>query len=119
MKKILIIDSEEAIRRVLVKILRQEYCDYKVDTLSSGLEVFRAAIDHHYDLVFTEVDVWNANSLFEWQKILNLFICPVIFVSDKGDIDDAIKIMKAGAYDYITKPPDLNRFLSAARDALK
>lgn len=119
MPKILIIEDEAAIRRVLIKILSEENNTYEVEEAADGLEGMEKIKDQDYDLVLCDIKMpkMDGVEVLEASKKLKPEI-PVVMISGHGDLDTAINTMKMGAFDYISKPPDLNRLLNTVRIAL-
>ncbi len=119
MPKILIIEDESAILRVLKKIISEESKDYEVDEAVNGLEGFEKIEKSDYDLVLCDIKMPKMDGvevLERTQKIKPEI--PFIMISGHGDLDTAVQTMRMGAFDYISKPPDLNRLLNAIRNAL-
>ncbi len=119
MAKILIIEDEAAIRRVLVKILSEENNTYLVEEAEDGLVGMEKIKDDEYDLVLCDIKMPKMDGIevLEAIKILKPEV-PVVMLSGHGDLDTAVHTMKLGAFDYISKPPDLNRLLNTVRNAL-
>jgi DNA-binding NtrC family response regulator len=119
MPKILIIEDETAILRVLKKIITEESKDYEVEEAVNGLEGFEKIEKADYDLVLCDIKMPKMDGvevLERTQKIKPEI--PFIMISGHGDLDTAVQTMRMGAFDYISKPPDLNRLLNAIRNAL-
>ena len=119
MSKILIIEDEAAIRRVLTKILSEESVTYQVEDAEDGLQGFEKIKANEYDLVLCDIKMpkMDGIELLEAVKKLKPEI-PIVMISGHGDMETAIHSMKLGAFDYISKPPDLNRLLNTVRNAL-
>jgi two-component system nitrogen regulation response regulator NtrX len=119
MSKILIIEDEEAIRRVLVKILCEENESYEVDTAEDGVVGLEKIKENDYDLVLCDIKMprMDGVELLEAVKKIDTEI-PIVMISGHGDMETAINTMRIGAFDYISKPPDLNRLLNTVRNAL-
>ncbi|MEL4307617.1 sigma-54-dependent transcriptional regulator [Joostella sp. CR20] len=119
MAKILVIEDEAAIRRVLVKILSEENKNYELAEASDGLEGIELIKKNDYDLVLCDIKMPKMDGVEVLQagKKLKPEI-PFVMISGHGDIDTAVNTMRMGAYDYISKPPDLNRLLNTVRNAL-
>ena len=119
MSKILIIEDEAAIRRVLTKILSEESVTYQVEDAEDGLQGFEKIKANDYDLVLCDIKMpkMDGIELLEAVKKLKPEI-PIVMISGHGDMETAIHSMKLGAFDYISKPPDLNRLLNTVRNAL-
>ena len=119
MSKILIIEDEEAIRRVLVKILTEENKNYQVSEASDGLVGVEALKKEDFDLILCDIKMpkMDGVEVLEAAKKIKPEI-PIVMISGHGDLDTAVSTMRLGAYDYISKPPDLNRLLNTIRNAL-
>jgi two-component system nitrogen regulation response regulator NtrX len=119
MSKILIIEDEEAIRRVLVKILCEENESYIVDVAEDGVIGLGKIKENDYDLVLCDIKMpkMDGVELLEAVKKIDTEI-PIVMISGHGDMETAINTMRLGAFDYISKPPDLNRLLNTVRNAL-
>lgn len=119
MSKILLIEDEAAIRRVLFKILSEESKDYIVEQAEDGLEGINKIRDNDYDLVLCDIKMpkMDGVEVLEAVKKLKPEI-PMVMISGHGDLDTAVNTMRLGAFDYISKPPDLNRLLNTVRNAL-
>ncbi len=119
MPKILLIEDEAAIRRVLVKILTEESNTYEVEEALDGLEGMEKIKDNDYDLVLCDIKMpkMDGVEVLEATKKIKPEI-PFVMISGHGDLDTAVNTMRMGAFDYISKPPDLNRLLNTVRNAL-
>lgn len=119
MANILIIEDESAIRRVLGKILSEENKNYKVSEASDGLEGIELIKDNDYDLVLCDIKMPKMDGVEVLEAIKKIKPeIPVVMISGHGDLDTAVNTMRLGAFDYISKPPDLNRLLNTVRNAL-
>jgi len=117
MPRILIIDDEESIRHTLKDIL--EYEDYKVDTASDGEQGLRILKDEGYDVVLCDVKMPKKDGMEVLEEALKMNPeLQFIMISGHADIQTAVEATKKGAYDFIPKPPDLNRLLVSVRNAL-
>lgn len=117
--RILIVEDEAAIRRVLTRILEDESPSYKVDTAENGEEGLKMITQEDYDLVISDIKMPKMSGdelLVEAKKIKPETV--FVMISGHGDLETAINTMKLGAFDYISKPPDLNRLLTTVRNAL-
>ncbi|HKX87516.1 MAG TPA: sigma-54 dependent transcriptional regulator [Flavobacterium sp.] len=119
MSKILIIEDEAAIRRVLVKILSEESEGYKVDEAEDGVQGLEKAKNEDYDLILCDIKMpkMDGVEVLEAVKKIKPEI-PMVMISGHGDLETAVNTMRLGAFDYISKPPDLNRLLNTVRNAL-
>ncbi len=119
MSKILIIEDEAAIRRVLTKILSEENETYNVEEAEDGAKGFEKIKSTDYDLVLCDIKMpkMDGVELLEAVKKIKPEI-PIVMISGHGDMETAIQTMRLGAFDYISKPPDLNRLLNTVRNAL-
>lgn len=119
MSKILIIEDETAISNVIKSILVDEDKDYEVELAADGEEGINKIKENNFDLVITDIKMPKKDGVqvlieaLEYNPDL-----PFIMISGHGDIETAVDCIKKGAFDYISKPPDLNRFLSTVRNAL-
>jgi two-component system nitrogen regulation response regulator NtrX len=119
MSKILIIEDEEAIRRVLVSILSEENESYQVEVAEDGVVGLAKIKNNDYDLVLCDIKMpkMDGVELLEAAKKIDSEL-PIVMISGHGDMETAINTMRLGAFDYISKPPDLNRLLNTVRNAL-
>jgi two-component system, NtrC family, nitrogen regulation response regulator NtrX len=117
MAAILIIDDERAIRKTLGEILSYE--GYKIDEATDGEEGLKRFAEKPYDVVICDIKMPRVDGIefLEKAREINPDV-PVIMVSGHGNIDTAVEAVKKGAFDYISKPPDLNRLLITLRNAL-
>lgn len=117
MARILIIDDEKAICNTLKEILTYE--KYEVDIANDGAEGIKKAETGNYDLVLSDIKMPKMDGIEVLQKLQEISPdLPVVMISGHGNIDTAVEALKKGAYDYISKPPDLNRLLVTVRNAL-
>jgi two-component system nitrogen regulation response regulator NtrX len=119
MSKILIIEDEAAIRRVLAKILSEESDTYIVEDAEDGVQGLEKIKNNDYDLVLCDIKMpkMDGVEVLEAVKKIKPEI-PMVMISGHGDMETAIQTMRLGAFDYISKPPDLNRLLNTVRNAL-
>jgi DNA-binding NtrC family response regulator len=119
MSRILIIEDEAAIRRVLTKILSEESETYIVEDVEDGIQGLERIKNNDYDLVLCDIKMpkMDGVELLEAVKKIKPEI-PMVMISGHGDMETAIQTMRLGAFDYISKPPDLNRLLNTVRNAL-
>jgi two-component system, NtrC family, nitrogen regulation response regulator NtrX len=117
MSNILIIDDEKAIRKTLSEILSYE--GYKIDEAGDGEEGFRKFREKEYDVILCDIKMPKMDGIefLEKAKDANPDL-PIIMISGHGTIETAVEAVKKGAYDYISKPPDLNRLLITIRNAM-
>ena len=120
MIKILIIEDEEPIRRVLVRILTDEDKAYEVAAAADGKEGLALLGKHNFDLVLCDIKMPKMDGIEVLQSANARKIgIPFIMLTGHGNVETAVEAMKLGAYDFISKPPDLNRLLTAVRHALE
>ena len=120
MSKILIIEDEESIRRVLRKVLIEEDSSYNIIEAFDGDQAIEMVKKNKIDLILCDIKMPKKDGI----EVLNFLIkdyqeIPVIMISGHGDLETAVESMRLGAFDYISKPPDLNRLLNSVRGALK
>ncbi|WP_178983854.1 sigma-54-dependent transcriptional regulator [Winogradskyella helgolandensis] len=119
MPKILIIEDEAAIRRVLVKILSEENDTYQVEEAEDGLVGIEKIKKEDYDLVLCDIKMPKMDGVEVLEAVKKIKPeTPMVMISGHGDLDTAVNTMRLGAFDYISKPPDLNRLLNTVRIAL-
>ena len=119
MSKILIIEDEAAIRRVLGKIISEEDDAYEVEEAEDGLLGIEKIKDNDYDLVLCDIKMPKMDGVEVLEKAKKIKPeIPFVMISGHGDLDTAVHTMRLGAFDYISKPPDLNRLLNTVRNAL-
>ena len=117
MAKILIIDDERAIRSTLREIL--EYEDYQVDDVDNGLDGLELIAKNDYDLVLCDIKMNRMDGMEVLTEGLAIKPdLPFIMISGHGTVETAIEASRNGAFDFISKPPDLNRLLITVRNAL-
>src|SRR6478609_9381521 len=114
---ILIIDDEKAIRKTLSEILSYE--GYKIDEAADGEEGLKKLREKEFDVVLCDIKMPKVDGIefLEKSKDIN-GDTPIIMISGHGTIETAVEAVKKGAYDYISKPPDLNRLLITIRNAM-
>jgi two-component system, NtrC family, nitrogen regulation response regulator NtrX len=117
MADILIIDDEKAIRKALTEILSAE--GYKTEEAGDGEEGLKKFKEKSYDVVLCDIKMPKLDGIEFLQKAneSNADV-PVIMISGHGNIETAVDAVKKGAFDYISKPPDLNRMLITIRNAM-
>ncbi|MDA0757850.1 MAG: sigma-54 dependent transcriptional regulator [Bacteroidetes bacterium] len=120
MLKILIIEDEVSIRRVLNKVLLEENNKFQITEASNGVEGIDEINKQKFNLILCDIKMPKKDGMEVLRFILkkNPEI-PTIMISGHGDLDTAVESMRLGAFDYISKPPDLNRLLNSVRSALK
>lgn len=119
MSKILVIEDEAAIRRVLVKILSEESEMYEVDEAEDGSIGLEMIKKKDYDLALCDIKMPKMDGVEVLQAAKKIRPeIPFVMISGHGDLDTAVNTMRLGAFDYISKPPDLNRLLTTVRNAL-
>lgn len=116
MPRILIIDDEVSIRRTLREIL--EYEKYKVDDAPNGPDGIAMAREQDYDVILCDIKMPDMDGIETLEALKQLTESPVVMISGHGTIETAVEAIKKGAYDYISKPPDLNRLLITLRNAM-
>jgi len=120
MKKILILEDEDAIRRVLKRILLQMDKTYEIDEAANGVEGIEKIKKNDYDLVLCDIKMPKKDGVEVLEEALKIKPqTAFVMISGHGNIDTAVKTMQMGAFDYIPKPPDLNRLMTAVKNALK
>ena len=119
MPKILIIEDEAAIRRVLIKILTEENEAYEVKEAEDGLQGINLIKKEDFDLVLCDIKMPKMDGVEVLAAVKKIKPeIPMVMISGHGDLDTAVNTMRLGAFDYISKPPDLNRLLNTVRIAL-
>ena len=119
MAKILIIEDESSIRRVLKKIISEENDDYNLEEAEDGLQGLELIKNNDFDLVLCDIKMPKMDGVEVLEKSKKIKPeTPIVMISGHGDLDTAVNTMRLGAFDYISKPPDLNRLLNTVRNAL-
>ncbi|MFZ3273011.1 MAG: response regulator, partial [Lutibacter sp.] len=119
MPKILIIEDEASVRRVLKKIISEENETYQVEEAEDGLIGIDMIVKSDFDLVLCDIKMPKMDGVEVLEKVKKLKPeIPFVMISGHGDLDTAVNTMRMGAFDYISKPPDLNRLLNTVRNAL-
>ena len=116
MSRILVIDDEKSIRNTLREIL--EYENYGVDDAADGFEGLRLVKENKYDAILCDIKMPKMDGIELLMQIFEITDTPVIMISGHGTIETAVEAIRKGAYDYISKPLDLNRLLVTLRNAL-
>jgi len=120
MNQILLIEDEEPIRRVMVKILAEEDASYEVTEAENGKAGLNALKKKNFDLVLCDIKMPKMDGIEVLQEANSLGLnVPFIMLTGHGNIETAVGAMKLGAYDFIPKPPDLNRLLTAVRHGIE
>ena len=120
MSKILIIEDEEPIRRVLVRILKEEDDNFVIHEASDGKLGLDLLNNESFDLVLCDIKMPKVDGIDLLQRTRkNNSTIPFIMLTVHGNIESAVESMKLGAYDFISKPPDLNRLINSVRNALE
>ncbi len=118
MPTILIADDEKAIRKSLRDIL--EYEKYTVDEAADGAEALKMLKNKTYDLVLCDVKMPKKDGMEVLEAAMDINPdLPFVMISGHGNVETAVEAVKKGAYDFISKPPDLNRMLITLRNALE
>ncbi len=116
MAKVLVVDDESSIRRTLKDIL--EFEKHDVDIAANGIEAIDLVHENGYDVILLDIKMPEMDGMEVLSKIMSFSDVPIIMISGHGTIDTAVEAIKKGAYDFIVKPPDLNRLLIAVRNAV-
>lgn len=116
MSRILIIDDQAPIRRVLRDILENE--SYQVDDAENGMAALQLIKEQEFDAIFCDIKMPEMDGIEVLEAVKQICDTPVIMISGHGTIDTAVDAIKKGAFDFIQKPPDLNRLLITLRNAL-
>ena len=116
MARILVIDDEPAIRRILREILEHE--KYNVDDAASAVEALPLVKENEYDAILCDIKMPQMDGIEFLEEAKKITDAPIIMISGHGTIDTAVEAIKKGAFDYIAKPPELNRLLITLRNAL-
>ena len=119
MSRLLIVEDEEAIRRVLVKILKEDDSKYEIEEAEDGLKALDMIKAQDFDLVLCDIKMPKVDGVEVLEKATVIKPdLPIVMISGHGDLETAVETMRKGAFDYISKPPDLNRLLQTVRIAL-
>ena len=116
MARILVIDDEAAIRRILREILEHE--KYNVDDAASATDALPLVKENEYDAILCDIKMPQMDGIEFLEEARKISDAPIIMISGHGTIDTAVEAIKKGAFDYISKPPELNRLLITLRNAL-
>ena len=119
MARILVVEDEKAIRNVLRNILLNENAAHVVDEAKDGAMAIEALGNATYDLVLCDIKMPHKDGLEVLDHAMQHYAdTPFVMISGHGDLDTAVQCIRKGAYDYIAKPPDLNRLVTTIRQAL-
>lgn len=119
MSKLLIVEDEEAIRRVLIKILKEDDSNYEIKEAADGLKAYEIIKSQDFDLVLCDIKMPKMDGIEFLEKVkAEKPDLPIVMISGHGDLETAVETMRKGAFDYISKPPDLNRLLQTVKIAL-
>ena len=116
MSKILIIDDEAPIRRTLREIL--EYEKYKVEDAADGIVGLEMIKNENFDLILCDIKMPGKDGMEVLEEAMKITETPIVMISGHGNIETAVEAIKMGAFDYISKPLDLNRLLITLRNAM-
>ena len=120
MSNILLIEDEDSIRRVLKKVLQEDNQSYKFTEATDGQEGISTFKKQEFDLILCDIKMPKKDGIEVLDFIRNHTpTTPVVMISGHGNLETAVKAMRMGAFDYISKPPDLNHLLSTVRSALQ
>lgn len=119
MAKILIVEDEKAIRNVLKNILQDEDKSYQISEAEHGKAAIDLLAQEEHDLVLCDIKMPGMDGIEVLDHIRSKYPdTSVVMISGHGDLETAVDSMRKGAFDYISKPPDLNRLLGTVRNAL-
>ena len=120
MPNILLIEDEDSIRRVLKKVLQEDNQSYIFTEATDGQEGISTLKKQEFDLILCDIKMPKKDGIEVLDFIRNhTSTTPVVMISGHGNLETAVKAMRMGAFDYISKPPDLNHLLSTVRSALQ
>ena len=120
MSNVLLIEDEDSIRRVLKKVLHEDNQTYKFTEAVDGQEGISMVKKQEFDLILCDIKMPKKDGIEVLDFIRNHSpTIPVVMISGHGNLETAVKAMRMGAFDYISKPPDLNHLLSTVRSALQ
>jgi len=117
MAKILVVDDESSIRRTLKDIL--EFEKHEVTLAPDGTEALDYFSEDEFDVILLDIKMPEIDGIEVLEKMMKIKEVPVIMISGHGTIETAVEAIKKGAYDFIVKPPDLNRLLITVRNAIE
>ena len=119
MAKILIVEDEKAIRNVLRNILKDENKDFEIEEAENGKQALDLMSEKEFDLALCDIKMPGMDGIEVLEQVREKHPdTAVVMISGHGDLDTAVESMRKGAYDYISKPPDLNRLINTVRNAL-
>jgi len=119
MARILVVEDEKAIRNVLRNILANESTSHLIEEAEDGEQAIHLLGESTFDLVLCDIKMPKKDGLEVLDYAMEHFgDTPFVMISGHGDLDTAVQCIRKGAYDYIAKPPDLNRLLTTVRQAL-
>ncbi|MBE0650413.1 MAG: sigma-54-dependent Fis family transcriptional regulator [Bacteroidales bacterium] len=116
MARILVVDDESSIRRTLKEIL--EFEKYEVELAPDGMNALEMVNANGYDVILLDIKMPEMDGIEVLEKLQMTTDCPVVMISGHGTIETAVEAIKKGAYDFVVKPPDLNRLLITIRNAI-
>ncbi len=116
MATILVVDDESSIRRTLKEIL--EFEKYEVHLAANGKDALDMAREVPFDVILLDIKMPEMDGMEVLDALQKFSESPVIMISGHGTIETAVEAIKKGAYDFIVKPPDLNRLLVTVRNAI-
>lgn len=116
MSRILIIDDQDPIRRVLREILENE--QYQVDDASNGATALQLIKEQEYDAILCDIKMPDMDGIEVLEQAKAISDTPIIMITGHGNVDNAVDAIKKGAFDFLQKPPDINRLLITIRNAL-
>ena len=120
MIQVLLIEDEESIRRVMSRILKEENHQYEITEAVDGKQGLDLLSKGQFDLVLCDIKMPKMDGIEVLKKANDEMInIPFIMLTGHGNIETAVEAMKLGAYDFISKPPDLNRLLNSVRHAFE
>ena len=119
MARILVVEDEKAIRNVLRNIVSNESTSHLIEEAEDGEQAIHLLGESTFDLVLCDIKMPKKDGLEVLDYAMEHFgDTPFVMISGHGDLDTAVQCIRKGAYDYIAKPPDLNRLLTTIRQAL-
>ena len=119
MQKVLIVEDEKAISGVLHSILSDELTDYEILVAEDGLEAYKLLEKDDFALIISDIKMPKLSGLELLKQALQLKPdTTFVMISGHADIDTAVSALKDGAYDFISKPIDINRLITSVRNAL-